>query len=108
VSNGGTPLALGRVLFGQYKNNGESMPDNAKTLLKSAIVTHEGGHTEMAAEIFRRILMAYPGTAEARIAVYYLTEGFCLPPGVGAASARDAADPTLPDLSAKPGGDVTT
>jgi hypothetical protein len=82
------------------------MPDNAKTLLKSAIVTHERGHPAMAAEIFRRILMAYPGTAEARFAVYYLTEGYALPPGVS--TAEDLADPVLPDPSAKPRDDATT
>jgi len=64
------------------------MPDNAKTLLKSAIVSHERGNPAMAAEISRRILMAYPGTAEARIAVYYLTD--------------------LADLSTKQGDDVMT
>jgi hypothetical protein len=55
------------------------MSDDAQGLRRAALAAHARADFDLAAEVFRRILMTYPGTPEARDAVVYLTEGRRLP-----------------------------
>jgi hypothetical protein len=56
------------------------MSEDPQGLRRAALAAHARADFDLAAEIFRRILMTYPGTPSAREAVLYLTEGRHLPP----------------------------
>jgi hypothetical protein len=87
-SAAGTPRDLKRVFgYGPIRRN-NPMSDDAKVLRTAAIAAHTRGDHELAAEVFRRVLMNHPGTPEARDAVVYLTEDRRLPPDVTRARAE--------------------
>jgi hypothetical protein len=70
------------------------MSEDPQGLRRAALAAHARGDFELAAEVFRRILMAYPGTRAARDAVMYLTEGRHLPRDPVPAPEPPAGQPT--------------